>query len=94
MRRVERAHGLYEELFDRLLSHCQGGTPGHGFRFGNKLLSLDSTTIDLCLSMFPWAGFRRTKSAAKLSVGLDYGGFLPAFMQVMSARRRWVGTPV
>ena len=65
----EQPHELCEELFGRLLSRCQGGAQGHGFRFRNRLLSLDSTTIDLCLSMFPWAGFRRTKSAVKLHVG-------------------------
>ena len=43
---------------------------------------LDSTTIDLCLSMFPWAGIRRTKGAVKLHVGLDHDSFLPAFMRV------------
>ena len=83
---AEQPHGLYEELFARLLSRCQGKAPGHGFRFRNRLLSLDSTTIDLCLAMFPWAGFRRTKSAVKLHVGLDQGGSPPAFMRVTDGR--------
>ncbi len=72
-------HTLYEALFGRLLASCRRQAPGHGFRFKNKLLSLDSTTIDLCLSMFPWAKYKRTKGAVKLHVGLDHGGFLPAF---------------
>jgi len=49
------------------------------FRFKNKLVGLDSTTIDLCLSMFEWARFRRTKGAIKLHLLLDYDGYLPEF---------------
>ena len=79
---AEQPHELYEALFGRLLSRCQGKAPGHGFRFRHKALSLDSTTIDLCLSMFRWARFRRTRGAVKLHVCLDRGGFLPAFMRV------------
>jgi len=62
---------LYEGLFHKLLSRCQQHAPRHGFRFKNKLYSLDSSTIDLCLSVFPWAKFRCTKGAVKLHVGLD-----------------------
>ena len=79
---AQQPHELCEALFGRLLSRCRGHAPRHGFRFRNKLLSLDSTTIDLCLSMFPWAKFRRTKGAVKLHVCLDHDGFLPAFMKV------------
>ena len=49
----EQTHELCEGLFGRLLLRCQGGAPGYCFRFGSKLFSLDPTTIDLCLSMFP-----------------------------------------
>ena len=83
---AEQPHELYEALFGRLLSRCRGKAPRHGFRFGNRLLSLDSTTIDLCLSMFPWASFRRTKGAVKLHVCLDHDGFLPEFMKVTNGR--------
>lgn len=71
---------LYETLFAKLLSRCQGLAPRHGFRFKNKLYSLDASTIDLCLSVFPWARFRSTKGAIKLHVGLDHDGLLPAFL--------------
>ena len=83
---AEQPHELYEALFGRLLSRCRGKAPGHGFRFKHKALSLDSTTADLCLSMFPWARFRRTKGAAKLHTCLDHDGFLPAFMRVTDGR--------
>jgi hypothetical protein len=49
------------------------------FRFKHKLVSLDSTVIDLCLSMYDWARFRRTKGAVKLHLVLDHDGYLPCF---------------
>ena len=51
----------------------------HKFRFKNKLVSLDSTVIDLCLSMYDWAKYRRTKGAVKLHLVLDHDGYLPCF---------------
>ena len=52
---------LYEALFAKLLARCQSRAPKHQFKFKNKLYSLDTSTIDLCLSVFPWARFRATK---------------------------------
>ena len=77
---------LYEALFGRLLSRCQASSPGHGFRFKNRLHSLDATVIDLCLSMFPWAKFRRAKGALKVHVGMDHEGRLPTFVAVTEGR--------
>ena len=77
---------LYEALFGRLLSRCQASSPGHGFRFKNKLHSLDATVIDLCLSMFPWAKFRRAKGELKVHVGMDHEGRLPTFVAVTEGR--------
>ena len=71
---------LYEALFDRLLKRCQAMAPGHGFRFKNKLYSLDASTIDLCLSVFPWARFRTTKGAIKLHAAINHDGYLPSFV--------------
>ncbi len=73
---------LYEALFGKLLRRCQPKAPGHGFRFKNKLYSLDASTIDLCLNLFPWANFRTTKGAVKLHVGLDHQGYLPTFLTI------------
>ena len=75
-------HELYEALFGRLLARCRKAAPGHGFRFRNKLFSLDATYVDLCLELFPWAQCRKTKGALKLHMGLDHEGFLPAFLEV------------
>jgi len=44
--------------------------------------ALDSTTIDLCLSLFPWARFRSTKAAVKLHTLLDLRGNIPCFVHV------------
>lgn len=82
----QQPHTLYEALFNKLLSRCQGLAPKHGFRFKNKLYSLDASTIDLCLSAFPWATFRTTKGAIKLHVGLDHSGYLPTFMTVTEGK--------
>ena len=82
----EQPYTLYEQMFGRLLSRCQGSAPGHGFRFKNKLYSLDASTVDLCLSMYPWAKFRQTKGAVKLHVGIDHGGYLPSFMCITDGK--------
>ena len=83
---ADKPCGLYEALFGRLLSRCRTAAPGHGFRFKAKLYSLDATTVDLCLSLFPWAGFRQTKGAVKVHVGPDHGGHLPTFVRVTDGR--------
>jgi hypothetical protein len=57
------------------------------FRFRNKLLSLDSTTISLCLERFPWAQFRRAKGGVKAHVLLDHDDYLPSFVLITEARR-------
>jgi putative transposase len=82
----DKPYALYEALFGKLLSRCQGMTPGHNFRFKNPLYSLDASTIDLCLSAFPWADFRTTKGAIKLHVGLNHAGYLPEFVTVTEGK--------
>jgi hypothetical protein len=77
---------LYRSVFSRLLSRCQAVAPHHPLRFKNKLLSIDSTVIDLCASMFDWARFRRTKGAVKLHVVLDHDGHLPCFACVTDGK--------
>lgn len=78
---------LYETLFEKLLGRCQGVSPGHNFRFKNPLYSLDASTIDLCLSVFPWAKFRTSKAAVKLHVGLNHAGYLPEFVTLTEGRK-------
>jgi hypothetical protein len=82
-----KPYALYEALFEKLLKRCQGVVPGHQFRFKNPLYSLDASTIDLCLSVFPWAKFRTTKGAVKLHVGLNHAGYLPEFVTLTEGRK-------
>jgi len=71
---------LYQEVFLQLFERCRVQVVGkRTFRFKNKLISMDSTTIDLCVEMFDWAKFRRTKGAIKLHLLLDHDGYLPSF---------------
>lgn len=77
-----RPAALFEEVFYSVLGRCQAEAPRHRFRFKSKLLSLDSTVIELCASMFDWARFRRTKGAAKLHLLLDHDGCLPVFAHI------------
>ena len=79
-----RPASLFEEIFYSFLGRCRAAAPGHGFRFKSKLLSLDSTVIELCASMFDGARFRRTKGAAKLHLLLDHDGCLQ-----FKSRRTW-----
>jgi Transposase DDE domain/Domain of unknown function (DUF4372) len=53
-----------------------------GLDLGNTVYALDSTTIDLCLSLFPWATFRRTKSAIKMHTLLNLKGSIPEFIHI------------
>jgi len=74
---------IFEELFYEILARAQSFSPKHKFRFNNPLYSIDSTTIDLCLSVYDWAKFRKKKGAIKLHCQLDHRGNLPVFV-VMS----------
>jgi hypothetical protein len=67
---ANRPWSLHQTVFEQLLAMCQSSTAGlrtrKKFRFKNKLVSLDASVIDLSLSLFDWAQFRRTKGAVKL----------------------------
>ena len=82
----EKPSALYEALFGKLLVRCQRTMPGHNFRFKNALYSWDASTIDLCLSVFPWADFRATKGAVKWHVGLNHSGYLPEFVTITEGK--------
>jgi hypothetical protein len=89
---AHRPAALFEDLFWTSLRRFRADASfGSGrnakFRFKNKLLSLDSTTISLCLSLFPWAEFRRAKGGVKAHVLLDHSDYLPAFVLLTEAKR-------
>src|SRR6058998_3796897 len=84
---AHRPWQLYRAVFDELLGRCQPLAKGRKkFRFKNKLVSLDSTVIDLCVTLFDWAKFRRTKGAIKLHLLLDHDGYLPSVAVVTEGR--------
>ncbi|MGH6801867.1 MAG: IS4 family transposase [Methyloceanibacter sp.] len=82
----EQPWQFYEALFGVLYGRCQAHAPRHGFRFKNKLYSLDASLIDLSLKVFPWAHYALGKAAMKLHLGLDHDGHLPAFATVSESR--------
>src|SRR2546422_6283026 len=57
-----------------------------GVDLDQTLYALDSTTIDLCLSLFPWAKFRKTKGAVKLHTLLDLHGNIPTFIRISDGK--------
>jgi len=57
-----------------------------GLELDNTIYALDASTIDLCLSIFPWALFRSTKSAVKLHTLLDLRGNIPAFIHISNGK--------
>jgi len=77
---------LYRSVFYQLLARCREAAGSHGFRFKNKLLTLDATLIELCASVFDWAHYRRTKGAVKLHLLLDHQGLLPSFALITEGR--------
>jgi hypothetical protein len=79
---------LYQQVFLEFFNRCRLQVVGKKkFRFKNRLITMGSTTIDLCLSMFDWATFRRTKGAIKLHLLLDHEGYLPSFAIVTEGKR-------
>ena len=82
---------LYEDLFYTALNRFRDeeglGQRKKKFRFKNQLLSLDSTTISLCLQLFPWAKFRRAKGGVKAHVLLDHDDYLPRYVLITEAQR-------
>ena len=91
---AHRPWQLYQDIFIHLLDFCRRESPGkkRKFRFKNKLFSLDSSTIDLCLSLFPWADFRQTKGAIKLHLLLDHDGYFPDFAVITDGKTADVTT--
>jgi hypothetical protein len=82
----KRPYQIYQELFYRLLSQTQKITPKHKIKLNRKLYILDATTIDLCLTLFPWARFRKTKSAIRIHTLMQADGSLPVFLNITDGK--------
>ncbi len=77
---------ILESVFYKLLNRTQRHAPKHKFRFKGKILAMDSTIINLCLNLCPWAGFQHGKGAMKVHTAIDLDGNLPNFMIMTPAK--------
>ena len=77
---------LFEKIFYFILAKCQNIAPKHKFKFKNPLYSIDSTVIELCLSLFEWAKYQKSKGAIRLHFELDHSGYLPKFMVLTTGK--------
>jgi len=77
---------VYESLFYTMLKKCSGLTQKTTFKFKNPLYAIDSSVIDLCLSVFDWAKFRRAKGGIKLHCQFDLKTQIPVFNVISTAR--------
>src|SRR5271157_5132107 len=79
---------IYAEFAHRLIAHARRLYAGEslGVDLTNTVYALDSTTIDLCLSVFPWAHFRSTKAAVKMHTLLDLRGNIPSFIHISDGK--------
>jgi len=79
---------IHAEFAQRLIVQARKLYAGDSFgiELENTAYALDSTTIDLCLSLFPWALFRTTKSAVKMHTLLDLRGNIPSFIHISDGK--------
>ena len=79
---------IYAELAGRLIAQARRlyASDSFGIELENTAYALDATTIDLCLSVFPWALFQSTKSAVKLHTLLDLRGNIPSFIHISDGK--------
>ena len=79
---------IYAEFAQRLIAQARRlyANESLGMDLTNTVYALDSTTIDLCMSVFPWARFRSTKSAVKMHTLLDLRGNIPSFIHISDGR--------
>jgi Transposase DDE domain/Domain of unknown function (DUF4372) len=82
-----RSLDVLEDLFQFCLKEATRLAPKkNGFRFQGSVFALDSTTIELCLSLSPWARFHHGKGAVKLHTAIDIAGDLPQFTVITEGR--------
>jgi hypothetical protein len=88
-----RDSNIFEKLFYALLKQCQEVVSGdREFKFKNPLYILDSSTISLCLSLFDWAKYSKTKGALKLHMILDSTTMLPEIINVTEGKANDIAT--
>jgi hypothetical protein len=80
-----RLHCEFAQALIRIARRLYATEP-LGLELDNTVYALDSTTIDLCLTLFPWAPFRSTKAAIKLHTLLDLRGAIPSFIHISDGK--------
>lgn len=85
----ERDWRIYADLAQRLIARARRlyAQEPLGIELEQTVYALDSTTIDLCLSLFPWARFRSTKAAVKLHTLLDVRGPIPTMIAISQGKQ-------
>ena len=81
-----RSCEIFEKLFYSLLNQCKEITPDNKFDFDNPLYALDSSVINLCLSVFDWAKYRTTKGALKLHMLLNNRTAIPELINITDGK--------
>ncbi len=84
----KRPSQIYESLFYKMLEKCGKFSSGtaSAFSFQNDLRAIDSTTIDLCLNLFPWARFRTQKGAIKLHTSFNVRSQIPDLIEITDGK--------
>jgi hypothetical protein len=84
---------IYHDLAQGLIARARRlyADESFGLELEQTVYALDSTTIDLCLSLFPWARFRSTKAAVKLHTLLDLRGPIPTMISISDGKQADVG---
>jgi len=82
----KRDAAILKDVFYSLVEKCHDLAPKHRFRFTNRLYTFDSTLINVCLSLYPWATYRKKKGAFKLHTLFDHSGYLPTFVVLTDGR--------
>ncbi|MGP0590953.1 IS4 family transposase [Nitrospira sp. T9] len=79
---------IYADFAQRLIQHAHKlyATEDLGLDLAHTVYALDSTTIDLCLALFPWASFRQTTAAVKLHTRLNLRGAIPSFIHISNGK--------
>jgi hypothetical protein len=82
-----RPQEIYRDIFFSLSSRVSSLAPKYKLKLPDKLYFLDSTFVELCLSVFPWARFRKAKGAVKIHTLLQADGLLPRFIVITNGKK-------
>ena len=82
----KRPWKIYQDVFHNILGKVQKVAPKYKLDLPRPLYMMDSSTVSLCLSLFPWAKFRQKKGAVKIHTLLQADGLLPTFLHITNGK--------